>query len=238
MNNSGNPNKRTFIIVSIIITLIALAIIGARQRSGKPSGAEYVSPTSAAFIVYKDSAYLPLKTIDANNMLRADVAYFARKMFDKYNPKKQPSVRFDVTKKPSDISGGVIFKGRFEKVSSGITIQVNELANNQIKTSIKVDKSGENIDNELPSNSKKNVFIRKLPIISNDYRIYYALDTEKITIRLYGDYSIGKKQSALAEISKTLGNEFLTDKNLDIYYTVPAAQQIAEQEAIIKGTIN
>ena len=237
MENSGGSNKRLFIIVGIIIALIILAIIGARQRSGEPSGEEYVSPTSAAFLVYEDTAYLPLKSVDANNMLRADVAFFARKMFEAYNPAKQPAVRFDVTKKPVSTEKGITFKGKYEKARSGITIQVTELPNNRIRTSIKMDKTGENTDATLPSNSKKNVYISKLPIFNSDYRIYYALDTEKITVRLYGDFTEAKKQSALTEIRTALGDDFITNDNLDIYYTLPAAEQIAEQEAVIKGSI-
>lgn len=237
MENSANSNKRTFMLIGILAAIIILAIIGARQRNGRTSGVEYVSPTSGAYLVYEDAAYLPLKTIDANNMLRADVAYFARKLFDSYNPSKQPAVKFNVAKKPSSTNGVLMFRGRFEKARSGITIRVSELANNRIKTSIKIDKTGENADSELPSNSKRNVFIRSLPLINNDYRIYYALDTEKITVRLYGEYSDDKKQASLAKIRDALGTDFVTDNNLDIYYTVPAAQQVAEQETVIKGAV-
>jgi hypothetical protein len=237
--NEQNISKRKLLIIAVLSTIFVVFVIFliTQARKGSGDGGEYVAPDSPAFMAYKDKAYLPTGNPTMDNMLRADMAFFARKSFPVYDPTKQPSVLFDVTETPSFKEATYHFSGKYQKVGDAIDITFTVLKNDRIKVSITDKKTAVNIDSQLLSNSKINTFIGTLPVFTKDYRVAYALDTEKITVTIYGDYSDAKKVTALKAVSDALGSDYVTDEHLDLYYNAPAAEQVAATQTVVKGTV-
>lgn len=229
--------KRLALMIGIFLTIVFAVIYLFTRNGGSQTSPEYISPDSPAFLLYKKQSFSPLSSQEANNQLAADIAFFARHNYPVYDPNQQPAVVFNETKSPDKSGDEFQLLGRYEKIKNDIKISVKELSNNRIKTSITDSKTGVNIDSQLPSNSKENVYISTLPVFTADYRIYYSQDTEKITILLYDGYSDGKKSSAVGVIAGALGDSYINDEHLDLYYSVPAPTGIGQANATIKGTI-
>lgn len=206
--------------IGIAAMVLVLVILGLASGSGPSIEGDQASPTSGAFMVYKDAPYLPFRSTTSNNLLRDDLAFYARSIYpDKYNPEKQPAVVFNVSGAPVQSEKSLEFSGGYEKVKGKFSVKVELLKNGRIKTSIVDTKTNHNIDSELPSNSKQNQFIASLPITTDGYRVSFSGIGEetKITIRL-NDSSELSRVEALNSVEAAMGSDFMNDENISVFY--------------------
>lgn len=206
--------------IGIAVAFVVLFIVLVGSGRGPDIVGDQASPTSGAFMVYKDAPYLPFGSTVSNNMLRDDLAYYARSTYpDEYNPNRQPSVVFNLADTPKKSEKSLEFSGGYEKVKAKFDVKVELLSNGRIKTSIVDTKTNRNINSELPSNSKQNQFIASLPITTGSYRLSFSGsgDKDKITIRL-NDQSEQSRVEALSSIEAAMGDDFMTDENITAFY--------------------
>ncbi|MDB5183196.1 MAG: hypothetical protein JWO47_980 [Candidatus Saccharibacteria bacterium] len=205
--------SRRRIIISAVLILGIVILLIAGLRSHKPAdianGDEYVSPTSGAFLIYKNDTYSPFGT-RADSLLRDDIAFFARKNFNAYNPAKHPTVEFDVGGKPSKKGNTLTLSGTFAKSSDKIVVTATLLKNNHIKTAILNESTGANLDTLLPSNSIRNQYIGTLPANHDTYVIDYVSSDDSFIITL-NDTSA--QDAALKELQSKLMLHSLTGEN-------------------------
>ena len=213
---SFKENKTLLVLPGFLLfILIVIAIVSSSNNNS--SGAEKVSPDSSAFLIYKNNNYSATNINASDSLLQDDIAFFARKNFNAYDPKKQPSVTFNIAGRPKQNGDTTSFTGSYQKVKNRIQVTVTKLKNRRIKSSIKDTKTGANIDSLLPSNNKTNLFILSLPITTPTYSIFYSLETNKVTINL-NSYSPSDKQVALTRIAAAVGADYITSGNINVYY--------------------
>jgi hypothetical protein len=210
-------SKKIFVVVGVIIVILA-GLIGSLTHRGDDgeSGGEYVAPDSPAFLIYEDKAYLPLDENASNNMLRADVAYFARNNYSEYDPEKQPSVAFHIKKKPAKNGSVLEFRGQYEKVKNEISISVNSLNNGRIITSITDTKTKKDLNTQLPSNTQRNKFIATLPIVTKTYSIEYAMPTDLFTLIIF-DGSTAATEEAEKALKLGVGIDDLSKEKYEFF---------------------
>lgn len=210
--------NRVLVVVVALVILIAMIVLFSSGKGNNTVGPETIATNSRAALVYEDNVYLPVGSVDGNNMLLEDIAYFARTEYKAYNPSKQPAVNFFVDK--SKVNGEVIeFSGKYEKIKNPISIRVTRLNNDRLNVSITDNKTKRNINSKLPSASKQNKFIATLPINEDQYNVVYeAPDT--VSIQSYvRDPAIFS--AAQARIESLIGKE--EAKKLNITITFPTA---------------
>lgn len=175
--------EQPLLIIGLIIPVIVMIIliVLSSKHAPKTSG-EIPAKDSRAYLVYQKEAYFPMKNVMSDNLVRSDVAYFARQTMKVYDPNKNPGVVLNVssinlnldTDTGKDTGKGVDIVGTFEKSKDEIHINIKKLANDRVSMSIINTKSNTNIDDKLPSKSKENKLIESLPITSNNFRIDYV----------------------------------------------------------------
>ena len=226
--------RQNVLFAGLVIAIIAGIVFYNSSRN--EFGGEKVNPDSPATLVYADNVYQPTGYGPVDSQIAADMAYFARHVYtDKYNPDKFPAVNFDVSGKPSASDGTVSFEGKYERVKAKIKVTVRQLSNDRVETSITDTSTNKSINNELPSNSKINKYIATLPYKNTGYRIYFAIDTQRVTISLFGDFNETYRQAAVNELKSKTSEEFVTDANVDLYYTV--VSNVSETNAVVKGSV-
>ncbi len=200
------------LMVGVFLVIFFISLI-VRPKNVKNNDGEYVDRNSGAFMSYKDYPFLPLASGAANDLLRQDLAFFARNTIPKYGPNDDPSVNFKLSKDIKTNGASVSFSGVFERSKDNISVEVTQLNNNRIKTSITNTKSRSNIDDKLPSNSKRNQFIAKLPISNSEYIIDYDDDVDGFLITLYAESSLDKASSTITD---ALGIDSIKNENVKI----------------------
>ena len=142
------------------------------------------------------------------------------------------TIKSGVSEKDEVIS----FKGGYENPGVVVLVTIKQLKNNRLSVSITGAKDNTNIDSQLPSNSKKNKFIATLPIVNQDYGIYYYSDTDKISIEVFGEYTAEKRDAALNELRINIGKT-LTEQDYDLYYTPPSVEGAGSSGLLEDGDI-
>lgn len=195
----------------VLVLLIILSIIGDKSLNRRQNSGDFASPTSSAYIVYKDAPYLPTKNRASDALVRDDLAFYARQTIPAYDPTKNPTVVFNVSEFSTVDVDTVTFSGKFEEYKKSIKVTVKKLKNDQIKTNIKADKTDVNIDDSLPSNNKKHQFIASLPLGDPEYTVSYLPDSDILLITIFKrDQAIGDR--AYDAIKTALGDEFRDDQ--------------------------
>lgn len=154
-----------------IIAMIILILVGFRGKQSVTIG-DQASPSSDAFVVYQNKPFRPLRNVNADELMRRDMAAYARKTMAVYAPDKNPAVVFNV-ETVTEKNGSVVFSGEYEKHSAAIRVTVEPLANDRIRTTIKQDGVA-SIDSELPSASKLHSFIATLPVTTDQFAVEYS----------------------------------------------------------------
>ncbi len=198
--------------VAGIAAIMLLLWVG--SRGNDTSGGDTAAPDSAAFTLYQDKIYNPFGVLRADNFIRDDLAYFARKTMNEYDPGKNPGVVFEVKEFTPAKDGKVSFKGKYEKVKGDVTVTAERLAYDRVKVSITW--NGNNIDAQLPSASQRNKYIITLPIEESSYQISYSAETDSFTIT---PTATGNKpiEDAKASLKASLGEAY-SESNLSIEY--------------------
>lgn len=164
--------KKKLIVIGSLAVILLIFMLALNSLKNKTDG-DVAGPEDGAFLEYKNQPFLPLDSVDGNDQLKNDLAYYARKTLPNYGYEKQPGVVFTLTTDPIVNGMNVSFKGKFKGVKDNISVSYEKLNNERIKTSVKNDKTGKSIDSELPSNSARNIFISSLPINTTQYSIVY-----------------------------------------------------------------
>ncbi|MCA9347171.1 hypothetical protein KC930_01160 [Candidatus Saccharibacteria bacterium] len=210
------------------VALILIIIFSSRGSKGPKTDGDLPQPGYAAFLVYKDQAYFPFNNLNSDNLLRDDVAYFARKtMKDKYDNGKNVAVVFNVSSESSnDSTGEITLAGKFDKSKDKITIIASRTSNDRIKNHINNDSKNTSIDSELPSASKLNAFIATLPYQASNYYIEYIAKDSTINL-LMGEKDPVAFQEAQNLIKDKTGVDDLS--TISYSYSYPTGVEYGDQ---------
>jgi hypothetical protein len=211
--------NKGLLILPVVLLIIFVSIAGIKGSKNSRVGTDSISPSSGAVLFYNKKSYSVTNENASETLLLADLAFFARKNFQAYTPASQPLVSFSITNNPVSKGDTISFEGRYQEVKDRITVSVTTLKNRRIKTSILDTKTSTNIDSLLPSNDKVNQFILSLPLSTPNYRIYYSLQTNRVTVNL-NMYSPTDKQAAISQIRAATGSEYITSDNINIFYAL------------------
>ena len=118
------------------------------------------------------------------DMISMDLHYFGRVNYDKYKKDGSLIVGFSLDSNITKNESVVTFGGSYGASKNKINVKIELLPNKRLKTSITDSKTGVNVDAQLPSNSKFNQFIAKLPITQNQYTIEYSPIKDNVVVIL------------------------------------------------------
>jgi hypothetical protein len=230
--------NKSLLIIPVILFVVLLLILSLRgsSKNYKTAG-DTVSASTIASLKYNNALYFATNVNASDSLLGEDITFFARKNYQVYNPDKPIAVIFNIASKPSTNGKTISFSGSYEKVKNKIEVTVTILRNNRIKTSIKDAKTGTEIDSLLPSNNKTNLYIQSLPITYTNYRIYYSLVTNKVTINL-NRYSPDLKQQALTQLIEATSSNFVNDQNVNVYHAVSPADATGHVDYIKDSVVS
>lgn len=185
-----NNNKK--IIAVLVGGFIALASGLIVALGGKGTNPDLLpeEPTIREFNKYSNMIG-PTKTLLENlggviqyDMLSMDLHYFGRVSYEKYRKDSSVIVGFSVEENIVKTDSVVSFDGKYGASQNIITVKIELLANKRLKTSITDTKTGKNVDAQLPSNSKFNQFISKLPLSMGQYSIEYSPLKDNVVVVL------------------------------------------------------
>lgn len=176
-------SSRYTIVLAIALVIVLVFVVIFKKPPPARTEGDRAAKDSSAFIAYKGMPYTPTTNANSNTLLRADLAYFARKSLPTiYDPNKHPGVLFVVTTPPSQSSDAFMLVGHFELSKDKITVTFTIGANDRIKDSIVDSKTQKNLNGELPSTNRFNTLIGKLPITKDNYAINYVVADGSIAV--------------------------------------------------------
>jgi len=217
----NGKNKQLLVIAGIVVGVIILAIIGSRARRPGPTIApEHIPPNAPAFLIHNNTTYNPTGDTTADNLVRIDLAYFARQKVSAYKSTTSV-VNFNLSNDPVANGFTISFKGGFESSKDKIEVSVTILANHIVKTSITDKTSGINIDTQLPSYSALNQLIAQLPINATNYTISYVPTDGSITVTLY-EQNPAFLEEAKQDLASRLGVQVSGLTKFKISYIFPS----------------
>lgn len=209
-------------IIAVLISLGLVMLVGLFfALSGRGVNPD-IAPEDPSIREYTKYANMigPTKTLLENiggvvqyDMLSMDLHYFGRVSFDKYKKDASAIVGFSVGEDISKSDSIVTFSGKYGASNNNVSVKVELLPNKRLKTSITDTKTGENVDAQLPSNSKFNQFIAKLPITQNQYSIEYSPKKDNVVVVL-GDRNPNLYQQALDYIASQVDDGSLEQKKI------------------------
>jgi hypothetical protein len=152
--------------------------------------------------IYEDAElYVGLGGTIRHEQVARDLHYFAKNSYEAYR-NRNGVIGFLIESEIKKDNTTVSFSGRFGAVSNKIVIEVVMKPNYRNSTSITDKKTGKQIDSRLPSNSKRNQLISKLPIKDKKYLIEYEPSNDMFVINIFDG---GSNELSLA--TKRLSNE-------------------------------
>lgn len=162
----------------------------------------------------------PTKTLLENiggvvqfDMISLDLHYFGRVNYDKYKKGDSLIVGFSLDGSITKTESTVTFEGSYGASKNKINVSIELLANKRLKTSITDSKTGRNVDAQLPSNSKFNQFIAKLPVNQDQYSIEYSPSKDNVVVVL-GEREPSIYQKALDYIKSQVDDGSLEQKKI------------------------
>lgn len=167
-----------FILSLALLLLMGLFLISSRNNDR--SLGDTAGPNSGAFLIYKNETFSPFGNLRADNFVRDDVAYYARKTMEAYDVNKNPGVVFIVSDFTVSEKTKVSFKGKYEKVKGEVSISAEHLAYDRVKVSIRWNDT--DIDSQLPSANKRNRFIISLPVEQGGYQLSFSPESDLFVI--------------------------------------------------------
>ncbi len=213
--------SRYAVVLAIVFVVIFTFVVIFKKPPATHTEGDRAAKDSVAFIAYKDKPYTPSTDIISNTLLRADLAYFARKTQPTiYDPNKHPGVLFVVTTPTAKSANTYTLIGHFELSKDKITVTFTIGVNDRIKDSIVNTKTRKNLNNEIPSTNRLNALIGKLPITQHNYTVNYvtADGTIAVVITEPDPTYLDSAKSYLAEQLNVSVNALTTYK---IGYTFP-----------------
>jgi len=210
--------SRTLNLVIILVVGLALILVGYYSRTdrGLSSSVEYTPADGPAILRDSASLYKLINNDKQYAALSNDLAVFGRKTIEKYKSGKVKDVNFRVTNTATKNGAETTFEGKYDESKDTMSVSVKKLNNSKIQTKIKNKKTNGSIDNQLPSNSKRNQFIGSLPLKKNNYSISYLEASDGFFITINEGNTETTKSEALAVLRSSLGLTTLADENLSI----------------------
>lgn len=215
-----NENKKLkLLIVGVFVLMlifgaIIISLVNNKDIDSPAVDGIGLSPNGRANIIGGTEILEAIGDLDAYDNLGADLYVFAKPAYAKYATDPNPIIGFDASS--VQVNGpNISFKGRYGASKNKVEVVVDLLKNKRFKISITDTKTGLNIDDRLPSNSKRNAFIGTLPINYPEYTIDYSYINDKFTITLY-DEGPATKESALKTISDQVTDSVLSESEYNI----------------------
>lgn len=180
-------NRRFQLLLSALgVVLFVLVIVfvarGGEEIDAPPEEGSSLDYSNQARIIDNKDLVQKLGGVDQYDFLTKDLFVFGKKTFGKYVQEPSRVVGFAISGEPKEKDGTVSFGGRYGAGKDEIQVSVKLLNFRRIKTSITNNKTGVNIDNQLPSNSKDNQFIGGLPFSNELYKVEYNPSVNSFTI--------------------------------------------------------
>lgn len=208
--------EQPLIFFSLIVVLALIVFLAFVNRPGEPlTIGDQASKTSDAFLVYKESPFIPTGNTISDQQIREDMAFYARKQYPVYNPDKNPAVLFNIKEFTKNEQGRRSFSGKFDKHKSEISVSIELLQNDRVKVSI-TSKDDPVIDETLPSASPKNKFIASLPLSTANYSIDYSSEADTFQVTVFDTLETSAIE-AKNELKKNLANEY-SEESVSIIY--------------------
>lgn len=136
-------------------------------------------------------------------MLTRDIHVYGKQEYSVYAKGKTETIGF-IIETSRNIGNQIVVTGKFGSSKDKIELWLTELDNRQIETEIRNITRKETFKNELPSNTKINHFISRLPITNDGYYIDYDPAKDGITVFL-DERNPDLADRALAYISEQIG---------------------------------
>jgi len=152
--------------------------------------------------------------------LSEDLYVFGSTAYEEYKKDDVEVIGFTLSSEVKKESDTVTFSGEFGSSSNTVTVSLELLKNSRLKSSITDTKTKLNIDQKLPSNSKFNSYIAKLPIIGDGYTAGYSASDGKISIQL-DDRDPALSQRAFDDIQKEVDDGSYDSKQIQIIFPPP-----------------
>ena len=215
--NPEQSKKIPWLIAVFLILVLGLAIIATSggENIDLPEEGSDIVYSAQARVVGDESLLQKLGGVGRREQLSRDLFVFARTGYSeyKYSPKKV--VGFRVTSDIKEEGDKLSFDGRFGSVSHKIHVELTRLRNDRFQTSIIDTKNKLQINSELPSNTKRNQFIGKLPIETTDYTIDYLSESDSFIVNVFNRSSnFAKAEEVMKE---ALGIESLLEEQVIRY---------------------
>lgn len=169
-----------FVVICIIAALLSLTNKESiDQRPEEGTDADY---SQQARIVNGEKLFVELEGGDRYDYFARDIKEFAKR-FEEYSEK--PVTGFEITS-DLEVDGSVIkFDGKYGSVNNKISVTLEKLNNQRLKTSITDSSSNVTVDDDtLPSNSLRNQFVATLPLDSPYCTVTFVVDGEIINAEL------------------------------------------------------
>lgn len=168
--------------------------------------------TSSARIVGGEELFREIGGGQRYDSLARDLFVFGKSQIDDYK-KADAIVGFEIKSALTVRSNEIDFSGNYGSSKDRILVKLIKRPNGRLTSSIKNEKTGVSIDQDLPSNSKRNSFIATLPLIDQNYTIEYLAQEDIILISIYErNQSIGDVayQRVLNETGESAGSNTIS----------------------------
>lgn len=198
--------NRVLVVIGLVFITISILLfwLGGRSDKTTPTG-DLPSKDSPAFMVYKDDTYRPFGSNAVDNLIRADLAYFARNQMEEYNPDKNPGVVFEVKKFEKDGDNKISITGKYELVKGDVKITAERLKYD--RANISISWKNISIDDQLPSADERNKFVGTLPIEKGVYSIRFQTLRDVIVVTFMPGYTVADVDEAEKIIKDGLPEE-------------------------------
>jgi|GEM_PF-1154223 len=204
---------RTTLLIVVCLGVLSLFLFGLYFNSDRNVGVgeEFSDQNGPALLKSSEKLYEAIDNQGQFEAVTSDLAYFARTTLEKYKDNsKVKDVVFEVSDKLTKEGSVISFEGRFAESKDLIRIKLEKKNFERIKVSITNEKTKNNIDPQLPSNSKENQYIGTLPIKRDTYTITYFVASKSFFVSLKSNNIDTEQIAAMDEIKSSLGLEDLS----------------------------
>lgn len=225
----GTPRNIIILLVLIFVVLPLLIYATSFRKTNLdklPVDSSEADYTKVANI--KDGIEL-LKVLGADryNAFSEDLFVYAKESINGYK-NNDKVVGFEIINKIEKQESKVTFDGRYGSGKNTVKVSIDELANGRIKVSIIDNKTKQSVNDKLPSNSTRNIYIAKLPISGEGYMIDFNLSLDTIQLFVYSR-DTALVISAQESIKKEIGESF-KESMVNVTFPQPEVRELNTQE--------
>ena len=159
-------------LVVVLLLLVLLLIPRNSISEDIPADSGTTDYSKQANIIYDGDVFEITEGLDGVDSFARDLFVFATSAYPEYKDLSEKIVAFRIDDWSQEEEIKKI-NGRFGSINSRIEIELTVLNNDKIKTSIRDTATDLNIDEALPSNTDRNIFIGALPVYEDTFNIEY-----------------------------------------------------------------